>query len=79
MRGFNPDYFFRDVNMAGFDFISDMSYFNEELGRLEALLGVRGVRATVGGNPGADYASLREVALITGPVHDELAEILTMR
>jgi hypothetical protein len=77
MRGCYRDYFFRDVNMTGFDFIGDMSFFDEELGRLEALLGVRGARATVGQNPAADYASMREVALTTGPVGDELAEILT--
>ena len=77
MRGFYRDYFFRDVDMAAFDFIGDMSFFDEELGRLEALLGVRGARATVGQNPAADYASMREVALTTGPVGDELAEILT--
>ena len=77
MRGCYRDYFFRDVNMAGFDFIGDMSFFDEELGRLEALLGVRGTHATVGRNPAADYSSMREVALTTGPVRDELAEILT--
>jgi hypothetical protein len=77
MRGFYRHYFFRDVNMAGFDFIGDMSFFDEELGRLEALLGVRGARAQVGQNPAADYLSKREVALTTGPVRDELAEILT--
>jgi hypothetical protein len=77
MRGFHRDYFFRDVNMSGFDFIGDMSFFDEELGRLEALLGVRGARATVGQNPAADYSSMREAALTTGPVRDELAGILT--
>jgi Sulfotransferase family len=77
MRGCYRDYFFRDVNMADFDFIGDMSFFHDELGRLEALLGVRGVRATVGRNPAPDYASMREVALTTGRVRDELAEILT--
>jgi hypothetical protein len=77
MRGCYRDYFFRDVNMAGFDFIGDMSFFHEELGRLEALLGVRGVRATVGRNPAPDYASIREVALTTCRVRDELAEILS--
>jgi hypothetical protein len=77
LRGFYRDYFFRDVNMAGFDFIGDMSFFEEELGRLEVLLGVRGARATVGQNPAVDYASMREAALTTGPVRDELAEILT--
>lgn len=76
MRGFYRDYFFRDVNMAEFDFIGDMSFFDEELGRLEALLGVRGARATVGQNPAADYASMRAAALTTGPVRDELAGIL---
>jgi hypothetical protein len=75
MRGFYRHYFFRDVNMAGFDFIGDMSSFDEELGRLEALLGVVGSRATVNKNPEADYSSKREVALTTGPVRDELAEI----
>jgi Sulfotransferase family len=77
LRGFYRDYFFRDVNMAAFDFIGDMSLFDEELGRLEALLGVRGARATVGRNPAADYASMRDAALTNGPVRDELAEILT--
>ncbi|MGQ0445337.1 MAG: hypothetical protein ACT4O2_09485 [Beijerinckiaceae bacterium] len=77
MRGFYQDYFFRDVNMGGFDFIGDMSFFDEELGRLEALLGVRGIRAMVNRNPAADYSSMREVALATGPVRDELAQILT--
>jgi hypothetical protein len=77
MRGFFRDYFFYDVNMAGFDFFGDMSFFDEELGRLEALLGVRGARATVGKNPAADYSSMRDVALTTGPGRDELAEILT--
>jgi hypothetical protein len=76
MRGCYRDYFFRDVNMSGFDFIGDMSFFDEELGRLEALLGVRGARATVGQNPAADYSSMREVALTTGPLRDELAELL---
>ncbi|MGH6794399.1 MAG: hypothetical protein ACREDD_00210 [Methylocella sp.] len=77
MRGFYRDYFFRDVNMAGFDFVGDTSFFAEELGRLEALLGVRGARATVNQNPAADYSSMREIALTSGPVRDELAEILT--
>jgi Sulfotransferase family len=77
MRGFYRDYFFRDVNMASFDFIGDTAFFDEELGRLEALLGVRGARAAVGKNPAADYSSLRKVALATGPVRDELAEILS--
>jgi hypothetical protein len=36
MGGFYQDYFFRGVNMAGFDFIGDMSFFDKELGRLEA-------------------------------------------
>jgi len=77
MRGFYRDYVFRDVDMAAFDFIGDMSFFDEELGRLEALLGVRGTRATVGENPAANYSSMRELALTTGAVRDELAEILT--
>jgi Sulfotransferase family len=77
MCDFYRDYFFRDVNMAGFDFIGDMSFFDKELGRLEALLGVRGARATVGQNPAPGYSSMRELALTTGPVRDELAEILT--
>lgn len=77
MRGCYRDYFFRDVNMADFDFIGDMSIFDEELGRLEALLGVRGARVTVGQNRAADYSSMREVALTTGPLRDELAEILS--
>ncbi|MGB6326192.1 MAG: sulfotransferase family 2 domain-containing protein [Methylocella sp.] len=77
MRGCYRDYIFRDVNMADFDFIGDMSFFDEELGRLEALLGVRGARATAGRNPAADYSSMREVALATGPLRAELAEILT--
>jgi hypothetical protein len=77
MRGFYRNYFFRDVNMAGFDFIGDTSFFDEELGRLEALLGVAGSRATVNKNPEADYSSKQEAALATGPVRDELAEILT--
>ncbi len=77
MRCCYRDYFFRDVNMASFDFIGDMSVFDEELGRLEALLGVRGARATECRNLTADYSSMREVALTTGPVRDELAEILT--
>jgi hypothetical protein len=63
--------------MAGFDFIGDMSFFDEELGRLETLLGVRGALAMVGRNPAADYSLMREAALTTGPVRDELAEILT--
>lgn len=77
IRGFYLDYFFRDVNMADFDFIGNMSLFDEELGRLEALLGVRGARATVNQNPATVYSSMREVALATGPVRDELAAILT--
>ena len=51
MRGFYRHYFFRDVNIAGFDFIGYMSFFDEELGRLEALLGVRGARIQVGQIP----------------------------
>ncbi|MGH6839118.1 MAG: sulfotransferase family 2 domain-containing protein [Methylocella sp.] len=76
MRGFYRHFFFRDVNMASFDFIGDMSFFDEELGRLEALLGVRGARARVAQNPAEDYLSKRQVALTAGPVRDELADIL---
>jgi hypothetical protein len=31
----------------------------------------------VGRNPAADYSLMREAALTTGPVREELAEILT--
>jgi hypothetical protein len=43
---------------------------------LRLCFGVRGARATVGQNPVADYSSMREVALTTGPLRDELAELL---
>jgi hypothetical protein len=72
MRGFYRNYFFRDVNLAEFDFVGDTARFDEELERLERWLGVRGTHAEINRNRDADYAELQARL----EVREELAAIL---
>ncbi|MDC7787411.1 sulfotransferase family 2 domain-containing protein [Rhodoplanes sp. TEM] len=76
MRWFYRDHFFRDVDMATFDFIGDVDRLAEDIERLERLLGVKGHRVRVNENPRAGYGAEIERVLRDARVRSALETLL---
>ncbi|MEX0408462.1 hypothetical protein ABGN05_22640 [Aquibium sp. LZ166] len=76
MSGFYRDFFFRDVDLSTFDFVGDGDKLDEELLRLEDILGVTGPRQAENANPMSGYAQHSQDVMGNDLVMGELRDIL---
>ncbi len=76
IAGYYRHHFFRDVDLETFDFVGDYARYDEELTRLETLLGVRGTRTRDNVNRSPTYAEERARALEPGPTRDAMRDAL---
>ena len=76
LSGYYTGWYFREVDMCRFDFIGDHARYEDELTRLETLLGRTGQRIRKNENRHSEYAELRASALAPGPLRTELDTLL---